>query len=100
MHGVSSKALAVDVHVGHHMPVKAVVMPDFLNLCVLEEGTELLKDGCRLLLCFKAFLFTELLQIVGLSAIFIITLLPPIYTGVCEMKGGSCLSRSILTLTL
>eukprot|EP00955_Chlamydomonas_euryale_P061841 358192-Chlamydomonas_euryale.AAC.23 len=42
---VGPKAGALDAHVGQHMPVKAVVVPHFLDVVVLEEAFEGGQDG-------------------------------------------------------
>ena len=50
VHGVTAKALAVDAHVGQHVPVEAVIVPHLLDPRVLKEGFECLQQSLRLLL--------------------------------------------------
>ena len=56
VHSVPSKALAVDAHVGQHMAIEAVVVPDLFDASVLEEGSEGLQDGLSFLLCLDSVL--------------------------------------------
>ena len=62
MHCVSGKPLAVDVHIGHHMPVKTVVVPNFQDARVLKEGSEFVENGFRPLLSLGFLFFTAFLQ--------------------------------------